>query len=65
MGAVAKNLGYKQKRDNRRSMVAGVYTLACVILFFFPNFYLFDCYFFLGGGGGDFFLFLYPPEVIL
>ena len=27
MGAVAKKLEYKQKRDNRSSMVAGIYTL--------------------------------------
>ena len=30
MGAVAKKLEYKQKRDNRRSTVAGVYTLVLV-----------------------------------
>ncbi len=29
MGAVTKKLRYKQKRDNRRSLTAGVYTLAC------------------------------------
>ena len=30
MGAVAKKLEYKQKRDNRRSPIAGEYTLVCV-----------------------------------
>ena len=30
MGAVGKELEYKQKRDNRKSTVAGVYKLGCV-----------------------------------
>ncbi len=30
MGAIAKKVESKQKRDNRRSPIAGVYTLGCV-----------------------------------